>query len=139
MLFQKRATIEAAPLQDEALLFHPQANRFFVLNGTASYIWEQLPGPLSVEEVADRVCRGYGVARPDALRDVQAVLDEMLALSIVDAVAPETPERAGVATGPVPAHDDARAYERPRVQAMSEEEVLSSFQLTQAGITWWTM
>jgi hypothetical protein len=144
MLFQKRASIEAAPLQDEALLFHPEDNHFFVLNGTAAFVWEQLPVPSSVEEIAERLCRSYGgVARDEALRDVRGVLDEMVALSIV-----ETAERSGRDDRDSPAltpsqqpgtGEAVRTYEPPRVQAMSQEEVLSSFQLTQAGITWWTM
>jgi hypothetical protein len=32
---------------------------------------------------------------------------------------------------------DRKTYEPPKIQAMSEEEVLSAFQITQAGLTWW--
>lgn len=31
------------------------------------------------------------------------------------------------------------AYEKPRITVMQEEEVLSSFQVTHAAITWWVM
>lgn len=138
MQFQKRATIEAAPLQDEALLFYPEVNRFYVLNGTASYIWEQLPAPASAQEIAAELCRSYGgVAEPEALRDVEGALEQMLALSIVIAVPPtDRAEGATRADGP---RADGKSYAPPRIQAMSEEEVLSAFQITQAGITWWTM
>jgi hypothetical protein len=30
-------------------------------------------------------------------------------------------------------------YEKPSITIMNEEEVLSSFQITQAFTTWWTM
>ena len=30
-------------------------------------------------------------------------------------------------------------YEPPQIKVMDEEEVLKTFQVTQAGITWWTM
>jgi hypothetical protein len=82
--FQRGPTVEAAPLQDEALLFHPEVNRFYVLNGTASYIWDRLREPASAEEIAQQICRAYeGVAQPDALRDVEGVLQQMVAMSVV--------------------------------------------------------
>lgn len=30
-------------------------------------------------------------------------------------------------------------YESPKIKLMNEEEVLSMFQITSAGITWWVM
>jgi hypothetical protein len=30
-------------------------------------------------------------------------------------------------------------YEPPRITVMNEEEVLSAFQITHAGVTWWVM
>jgi hypothetical protein len=87
--FQRGSTVEAAPLQDEALLFHPEVNRFYVLNGTASYIWDRLKEPASAEEIAEQICRTYaGVAQPEALRDVEGVLQQMVAMSVVTLTSP---------------------------------------------------
>ena len=36
-------------------------------------------------------------------------------------------------------HGERKAYEPPRIKTMTEEEVLSAFQITQAGVTWWVM
>lgn len=33
--------------------------------------------------------------------------------------------------------DNRPAYETPKVQAMSEREILNTFQITQAMATWW--
>jgi len=46
--------------------------------------------------------------------------------------------------GPVKDRGDASnvglpTYEKPRLTVMQEEEVLSSFQVTHAAITWWLM
>jgi hypothetical protein len=35
------------------------------------------------------------------------------------------------------AEPDLPGYEPPTITVMNEEEVLSAFQITQAGITWW--
>ena len=32
-----------------------------------------------------------------------------------------------------------RSYETPSIRVMDEKDVLSSFQVTVAGITWWVM
>jgi hypothetical protein len=45
MRFQQGVGIEAAPLQDEIILFHSASNRFCVLNRTSSLIWSQLKEP----------------------------------------------------------------------------------------------
>ena len=44
------------------------------------------------------------------------------------------------ATKPVTAVQDEKlrpAYEKPRIQAMSEQDILNTFQITQAMQTWW--
>lgn len=33
---------------------------------------------------------------------------------------------------------DRPAYETPRIQVMSERDILNTFQITQAMTTWWT-
>jgi hypothetical protein len=38
-----------------------------------------------------------------------------------------------------PVQDDVRPYEAPSIRVMDEQEVLSSFQVTVAAITWWGM
>ena len=46
-----------------------------------------------------------------------------------------------VETKPVPPQQqrsERPAYEKPRVQVMSERDILSTFQITQAMTTWWT-
>lgn len=34
--------------------------------------------------------------------------------------------------------DTRPAYETPRIQVMTEREILNTFQITQAMATWWT-
>lgn len=42
-------------------------------------------------------------------------------------------------TAPQPVtKSDRLVYETPRIQAMSEREILNTFQITQAMTTWWT-
>lgn len=45
-------------------------------------------------------------------------------------------EKATVVTAPS-VENKRPAYEKPKVQVMSEREILNTFQITQAMATWW--
>ena len=73
--YRRNPAIEAAPLQQEMILFEPGANRFLLLNGTAAFLWEQLEQPATAEQLSDEVCRHYeGVDKSAALEDVHKAL-----------------------------------------------------------------
>lgn len=82
--FSRNDQIEAAPLNEEAILFNPVSTNFFMLNQTSSFIWDNLPTARTVEALADRICAHFAqVTREVALRDVQIALDQMLQKQIV--------------------------------------------------------
>ena len=86
--FQRNPQVESAPLNDEAILLNPTTSRFFMLNRTSSFIWEQLSKPTTAESLAAQVCECFdGVTAADALNDVKTTLDEMLSLELVIASA----------------------------------------------------
>jgi hypothetical protein len=85
--FQQNSLVEAAPLQDEAILFHPQSNKFCLLNRTSSFIWLHLQKPVTAEQLAEEVSKGFqDVTITEGLRDVDSVLQEMLSLGLVVSV-----------------------------------------------------
>lgn len=85
--FQRNNVVETAPLQEEALLFHPRTNTFCVLNQTASFLWTCLVDPLTATQLADKLNQSFeGVKPADALEDVQRTLQEMQSLEFVVAV-----------------------------------------------------
>ena len=82
--FQRHHGVEAAPLNEEAILLDPVTSRFFMLNRTSSFIWERLSTPSTAESLAGEICKSFdNVAIPDALNDVRATLDEMLSMGLV--------------------------------------------------------
>ncbi len=82
--FRRTAGIEAAPLQDEIILFHGPSNKFCVLNRTSSFIWSQLAEPATSEGIAARMGASFkGVTPSEAMSDVDAALKEMLALGLI--------------------------------------------------------
>jgi hypothetical protein len=92
MDFQQTAVVETAPLQEELMLFQPQTNKFCILNRTTSFIWSCLASPRTAEQLAEELCRHFeGVTPPEALRDVQSTLQEMLSLELVVAAPSSQP------------------------------------------------
>jgi len=82
--YQQSPGIEFAPLQDEVILFHAPSNKFCVLNRTSSFIWAELEQPASTEELAQRLRTGFSGVAPDQARtDVDATLQQMLALGLI--------------------------------------------------------
>jgi hypothetical protein len=83
-LFQRNETIETAPLQQDAILFHSGQNRFCILNRTSSFIWNKLQLPVTGEQIAEDLLANFdGVTPSDALRDVSAALEKFIELDLV--------------------------------------------------------
>jgi hypothetical protein len=82
-LVQQNSTVEAAPLQQEIILFHPQSNRFCILNRTSSFIWNRIKSPMSPEQLAKELSASFSGVTPDeALKDVEAALATLVSLNL---------------------------------------------------------
>lgn len=81
----RRATgVEAAPMQDETILFDPATKRFCLLNGTAAFLWERLQQPCTVDQVSADLCQSFDGADAGAVQqDVQAALEQLKDLAFV--------------------------------------------------------
>jgi hypothetical protein len=85
--FLQSSAVEAAPLEDEAILFQTETSQFCILNRTSSIIWFRVAQPATAEEIAAEVrARFEGVTESDALRDVEEVLQQMIDLQLVTRV-----------------------------------------------------
>jgi len=83
-IFERNQAVEAAPLNEEAILLDPATSKFFMLNRTSSFIWDRLSKPSTAESLAGEICKNFEyVEMPAALKDVQATLNEMQAAGLV--------------------------------------------------------
>jgi Coenzyme PQQ synthesis protein D (PqqD) len=83
MRFRRNPDIEAAPFQNELMLFNASTKKFCVLNTTAKQLWECLEEPKTAEELAGALrarFRTNGAAVED---DVTAVMNELEGLGLV--------------------------------------------------------
>jgi len=82
--YRRNPSIETAPLDEEAILFNPAANRFVVMNSTGGFIWNLLEEARSADHLARAVCDHFAqVSLPDAMRDVENILAQMESQNLI--------------------------------------------------------
>lgn len=85
VLYRRVDTAEAAPMQDETILFNAATNKFCVLNPAAALVWQTLETPQSVGVLATQLCEAFdGVTAEQAVKDVEAALLRFQSLSLVE-------------------------------------------------------
>jgi hypothetical protein len=85
-VFQRNEAMEAAPLDEEVIIFDPTTSRFFLLNRTSTFLWDRLASPTTAETLASEIDRSFAGADPQrSRREVQATLEEWLSLNLVTA------------------------------------------------------
>jgi len=89
LLFCRNPQVESAPMRADSILFNPQANKFCMLNGTATLLWRELDRPRTASELAASLCTAYpSVTREVALRDVEHAIQQLLEIACVQNVEP---------------------------------------------------
>ncbi len=140
MKYQRNASVESAPLSDETLLYEPKSVKFCALNESGAYLWERLATPRSVSDLLDDLGTHYRVEnRAQAQQEVQGFLDEFVRLSFVAVDPASNGHAASAGNGGATASRSDAPYGTPRIRVMDESEVLTAFQITSAGISWWVM
>lgn len=84
MTFERNQEIEAAPLNEEAILLDPTSSKFYMLNSTSAFIWEQLSTPATIEGIATAVVDRFSDVTPEnAVADVRSTVEELVSLDLV--------------------------------------------------------
>lgn len=84
MTFEQNQEVEAAPLNDEAILLDPTSSKFFMLNSTSAFVWEQLSTPATIEDIATAIVGTFADVTPEAaIADVSSTLDELVSKNLV--------------------------------------------------------
>ena len=82
--FRRHPAVEASPLNDEMMLFHPSTGKFCLLNNTSTAIWSQLDESRSAVQLTAALSEQFAdVSEDQVRRDVESALQEMLSLEIV--------------------------------------------------------
>lgn len=84
MTFQRNQEVEAAPLNEEAILFHPSSSKFFMLNSTSAFIWNQLATPVTIERIATAIADNFAEVTPEnAIVDVHDTVEQLVSMDLV--------------------------------------------------------
>jgi PqqD family protein of HPr-rel-A system len=80
----RNPSIEAAPLQQELMLFNAATKNFCVLNATAAHVWASLEEPRTAEELVNSLCAQFDTNSSETVaEDVAAVLGQLESLELV--------------------------------------------------------
>jgi hypothetical protein len=86
--YRRMAGVESAPLNEEEILFHPETQKFVMLNETGRFMWTQLAEPQSLHELAKAVSETFtGVTAKQALPDLEKAMRQLEDLEFVVAEA----------------------------------------------------
>jgi hypothetical protein len=81
--FRRNPSIEAAPLQDEFMLFNAATKKFCILNSSAAHIWNRLDEPRTAAELVSSLREQFETTSRPVEDDVRVVLDEFEQLELV--------------------------------------------------------
>jgi hypothetical protein len=82
--FKQNQEVEAAPLNEEAILLDPTSSKFFMLNSTSAFVWEQLSTPATIEGIATAIVGSFADVTPEtAIADVRSTVEELVSMNLV--------------------------------------------------------
>ena len=81
--YHRKADILFQRFDDETLLFDLKKNVPYILNGVASFIFSMADAGLGREEIAEKMSREFQVSHDRSLRDITAILQELLDKGII--------------------------------------------------------
>lgn len=113
-----RDAIAAKVIDGEAILMNVRSGVYYSMEGVGVFVWEGIEQGASLEEVAERVARRYGVSREQAEADLAVLVSELLREEIVqeanpsaEGAAPSGPSEPGPTAGA------PETYEAPELRS----------------------
>jgi PqqD family protein of HPr-rel-A system len=82
--FKPRANLAVRDVEGETVVFDRSGGRVHTLNPTASFVWATLDGQTDSDTIAARVAERFAVESAVAVRDVQALLEQLTALDLLE-------------------------------------------------------
>jgi coenzyme PQQ synthesis protein D (PqqD) len=92
VLWQKNPALAWREIDEETVIISPTESVMHELNDTGSFIWKNIDGRRSAQEIASLLAASYEVTVDVALSDTEALLEE---LSLRKLVVPAEPGDGG--------------------------------------------
>ncbi len=85
-ILKKSNTTPWQEMDDQILVLMPKKNSVHELNTTASFLWKNINGELSVEDLTNLLIEEFEVGLDIAQKDIQAFITEMKAQGLLSVV-----------------------------------------------------
>lgn len=69
----RRSDVTIQQVGDDTVLHDERAGKLHVINASAAWIWDQLDGAASVDDIGDRLAQRFGIEPAAARRDVERI------------------------------------------------------------------
>jgi len=93
VLWQKNPALAWREIEEDTVIISPTESVMHELNDTGSFIWNNIDGRRSVQEIAALLAEGYEVTPEVALADTESLLEELASRKLI--VAAESPGNGG--------------------------------------------
>jgi hypothetical protein len=101
--------VAEAVLDGEAVLYHERYQTVCVLNPTATLIWSQLDGEVTVDDLAADLVAAFAVDGDTILADVVVTLRDLGRHGLLEGVDPDPVLLEGLLLAPLETHGTPRA------------------------------
>lgn len=83
MMPLRRTDLMTRLIEGEVVILDREAGKVHQLNPTAGYVWNNCDGSSTVGSIAERLAASFDVAPEMALRDVEALVQELKGLGLL--------------------------------------------------------
>ena len=83
--FAPKQTVQWSEVGSEVVILDREMGELLRLNSVAGFVWKQLDGQRSVDEIVQEVCGAFAVDQRLAEQDVRRLLKKLVKLEIVEA------------------------------------------------------
>lgn len=77
------ARVAARVIDGEAIIMDVRSGVYYSMQGTGSFVWEQIDGGATVQDIAQALARRYDVSPERALKDVTSLVEQLLQEGVV--------------------------------------------------------
>jgi hypothetical protein len=83
------SSARAARAGSDLVLLHLERGTYYTLNETGAFVWEQLDGRATLGEICAAIVERFEVDSTSAWSDLTALVDELIAEGLAEAVPPQ--------------------------------------------------
>lgn len=82
--YRRHPNVVATELSGEIVALQLESKRYYTLNPTASEVWNALAEDANLPQLVTAVTRAFDVGEDEATAHVEALLEQMLEMKLVD-------------------------------------------------------